>query len=158
MCYACAMAGRTLEHHAGRLLGDDALRRVERAVAEAEARTSAELKVVVVRHCWDQLDRKAAQLFHKHGLDRTQQRNAVMILVVTANHELLIHGDTAIHERVGEAFWREARDAMLEKFRDGQLAEGLIRGVALIGDALVQHFPRTGDDVNELPDEVVHDD
>lgn len=150
--------GHALEHRAGRFLSDDELFRVERVIADAESRTTAELKVIVTRHCWDRLDRKAAQLFVKHGLDRTRDRNAVLILIVTANRELIIHGDVAVHDRVGDAFWQQARNAMLDEFRRGRYAEGLIDGIALIGNALTHHFPQSADDVNELSNEVVRDD
>lgn len=132
--------------------------RVTDAIAAAERRTSAELKLIVVRHCWGDVRDKAARLFRKHGLDRTRERNAVLILLVTTNREFAVYGDKAIHARVGESFWVDVGDTMLEDFRAGRVADGLCAGVRLIGDRLAEHFPVRADDVNEIPDAVVHDD
>ncbi|MCC6680655.1 MAG: TPM domain-containing protein [Phycisphaeraceae bacterium] len=151
------MSGTALDHHGGRFLDDEQRHRVEQAVTAAEQRTSAELKVIVVRHCWDNLRRKARALFRKHGLDKTAERNAVMILVVTANRELLIYGDQGIHQHVGDEFWSAVCDDMIERFRQGKPAEALIEGIRQLGDALATHFPHQVDDVNELSNEVVAD-
>jgi uncharacterized membrane protein len=139
-------------------LTEEEARQVTEAVAEAERRTSAELKLVIARHCWASLEEKAAAIFRKQGLDRTAQRNGVLILLVTTNREFLIHGDQGIHEKVGQDFWEEVRDAMAERFRAGEIGDGLAEGIRRIGEALAGHFPWTEDDENELSDEVAYED
>jgi len=139
-------------------LDGDGTQRVEAAIARAEAATSAEIKLVVVRHCWDTLERKAARTFQKLGLHETADRNAVLILVVTTNREFLIRGDRGIHEKVGQGFWDSTRDAMLAHFRENDLAGGLCEGIRLIGDELAKHFPVREGDVNEVPNDVVRED
>jgi len=139
-------------------LSQQQMNRVAEAVAAAESSTSAEVKVVVLRHCWVDIREKAKRLFYKHQLHRTKDRNAVMILLVLANREFLVYGDQGIHQRVGEEFWGSVRDTMLETFRSGDLTEGLCKGIACVGEQLARHFPRGDDDVNEISDEVVHED
>jgi uncharacterized membrane protein len=139
-------------------LPNGATERIAQAVAAAEQQTSAEVKVIVLRHCWTDIRDKAKSLFYKHELHKTKDRNAVLILLVLTNREYLVYGDKGIHEKVGEVFWTEVVDAMREKFRDGNLAEGLCAGVARVGEQLATYFPRTSDDVNEISDEVVHED
>ncbi len=141
-----------------RRLPKEATDRIAEAVAAAERRTSAEVKVIVTRYCWSDIRRKAETLFHKHGLQRTKDRNAVMILMVLVNREFLVYGDKGIHEKVEEGFWLEVRDAMQERFRAGELVEGILAGVERVGEQLAAYFPRAEDDVNELSDEVVHED
>ena len=75
-----------------------------------------------------------------------------------ANREFLVYGDKGIHERVGEGFWLTVRDTMQEEFQAGRLLEGLCAGIDQIGVQLAEHFPPLADDINELPDEVVHED
>lgn len=128
------------------------------AVAEAERRTSAEIKVAIVRHCWDRIHIKAARIFRKLGLHKTAQRNCVLILLVTTNREFLIYGDQGIHERVGQGFWDDVRNAMENKFREDRFGEGLVEGIRRIGDKLAAHFPRGREDRNEISDEVAHED
>jgi uncharacterized membrane protein len=141
--------------HPGWRVSSEESRRIAAAVAETEKTTSAEIKVVVVRHCWHDLRRKALELFRKHGLDKTEQRNAVMILVVTANREFLIYGDRGIHERVRQAFWDDVRDRMSACFREGRYADGICEGVQLAGVKLTAFFPIRPDDKNEIANEVV---
>ena len=83
-------------------LPKEGIDRIVSAVAAAELRTSAEVKVVVARHCWTDLRDKAKSLFQQHELHKTADRNAVMVLLVLANREFLVYGDRGIHEKVGE--------------------------------------------------------
>jgi uncharacterized membrane protein len=140
------------------LLSDDDARRVRDAIADAESKTSAELKLIIARHCWGDIRDKAHTLFIKHGLDQTQQRNAVMILLVTTNREFLVYGDQGIHEKVGDAFWQATRDVMAHRFKAGAIGDGLVAGIEQIAARLGEHFPITTDDVNEISNEVAYDD
>ena len=47
---------------------------------------------------------------------------------------------------------------MQEKFQAGDLIAGVCTGVESVGEQLATYFPRADDDVNELSDEVVHED
>ena len=132
--------------------------RLEAAVAEVEQATSAELKVVIVRHCWDDIRRKAGRIFRKLGLDQTEQRNCALLMLVTTDREFLIYGDEGIHAHVGLDFWDDVRDAMASHFRMDEMGEGLCTGVRLIGGKLAAHFPWSPGDANELPDEVAYED
>jgi len=131
--------------------------RVAAAIDEVERRTSAELKVVVVRHCWTDINKKAAAIFRKLGLDRTEERSCVLVLLVTTNREFLIHGDEGIHAKVPEGFWDAVRDTMQGHFAGGRFAEGLCEGVRLIGERLTESSPRRADDVDEIPDGVAYE-
>ncbi len=130
---------------------------VSRAITEAESRTSAEFKLLIVRHCIDDLRRKAARLFRKHGLDKTAQRNAVMIMIVTTNRELLIYGDQGIHQHVQDDYWNSVRDQIIEGFKAGQHGHALQQAIIAIGNTLAEHFPIQPGDINEIPDEVAYD-
>lgn len=132
--------------------------KIASAVAEAERQTSGEIKVVVLNHCWIDIREKARKLFIKYELFKTEQRNAVMILLVLANHEFLVYGDKGIHEKVDDKFWLHVRDAMQARFREGKLAEGVCEGVKQVGEKLAVFFPRMADDQNELSNEVIHED
>jgi uncharacterized membrane protein len=127
------------------------------AVQQAEGRTSAEIKVVIVRHCWGDIRDKALATFRKLALDDTRDRNCVMIMLVLANREFLIYGDTGIHEKVGQDFWDEVRDEMAARFREGEFGEGLRSGVLRAGEKLAEHFPRREDDRDEISDEVAYE-
>ncbi|HET6429973.1 MAG TPA: TPM domain-containing protein [Phycisphaerae bacterium] len=125
------------------------------AVAEAERHTSAEIKVVILRHSWGDIRSKAARVFGKLHLERTAARNAVLILVATADREFIIYGDVGIHRKVGQEFWDNVRDVMARSFAEGEFGQGLCDAVRLAGGMLERHFPRGAGDVNEVPDAVV---
>ena len=128
--------------------------RLAEAVAQAERATSAEIKVAIVRHCWGDIRSKAVRTFGKLGMDRTEARNAVLILVVTAGREFMIYGDVGIHRKVAQEFWDNVRDVMARSFAEGEFGQGVCDAVRLAGGMLAQHFPRQAGDVNEVPDAV----
>ena len=140
-----------------RFLTADEKAAVAAAVAEAEGRTSAEIKVVTVRYCWNRIHAKAARIFRKLGLDRTAERNCVLILLVTTNREFLIYGDQGIHEKAGQDFWDDVRNVMQRKFRENQFGAGLAEGIRRIGEKLAAHFPHRADDRNEISDDVANE-
>lgn len=130
---------------------------VQRAIETAERNSSAEIKLILLRHCWGKLWDKAERLFKKNRLHETRQRNAVMILLVTSNREFLIYGDRGIHEIAGQGFWDEVRDRMLEAFRRDEMGQGLAMGIEAIGQKLAAHFPPVEEDENEIDDEVTYE-
>lgn len=129
--------------------------RVERAVCEEEKRTSAEIKVVVLGHCWIDIRDKALHVFKKYGLHKTKDRNCVMLLLVVANREFVVFGDQGIHKHVRQEGWNAVRDEMARHFSEDHFGSGLCAGIRLIGETLARHFPRQPDDRNELSNEVV---
>ena len=77
------------------------LHQINTKIAAAEQMTSAEIKLVIVKHCLTSIKRKAHKIFKKYNLDQTAQRNCVLILVVTTNRQLLIYGEVLDRRRAG---------------------------------------------------------
>ena len=132
--------------------------RIEQAIAEVELTTSAEVKVVVLRYCWDDIYVKAARIFSKFRLDKTELRNCVLVMLVVTNQEYLIYGDEGIHEKVGDGFWDDVRDEMLTHFVCDHFGDGLVHAVHRVGEKLADYFPYQTDDVDEIPNEVIFED
>jgi uncharacterized membrane protein len=129
---------------------------VNTAIKTAERRTSAEVKLVIARHCWSHLKDKASRIFKELGLSETRQHNCVLVLLITTNREFLIYGDQGIHEHVGQGFWDDVRNTMNEAFRQDKFGEGLSQGILLMGEKLAQHFPHDRDDIDEISNEIVY--
>jgi len=138
-----------------KFLSDDELYRVTTKIEAAESMTSAEIKLVIVKHCLTSIKRKALKIFKKYKLDKTGQRNCVLILVVTTNRQFLIYGDQGIHEKVGQGFWEEVEKSIALKFRENKMGDGLSAGIHLIGTKLAQYFPFQFDDIDEISNDVV---
>ena len=98
--------------HPAKFLSAEEAHQVKEAIGDAEKRTSAEIKLVVARHCWGDIYQKARHIFVKHELDKTERRNAVLILLIVTNREFLIYGDQGIHQKVGQTFWDDVRNVM----------------------------------------------
>ena len=130
---------------------------IGQAIEQAEKSTSAEIKLIVLRHCWLDIKRKAAELFRKHGLTKTQQRNAVLILLVTTNREFLIYGDEGIHQKVGQSFWDDVKDVMISHFQQDKFGTGLQVGIERIGEKLRSYFPCQAGDKNEISNEISYE-
>lgn len=129
--------------------------RIVNAVAEAERRTSGEIRIFVShRAVADPLAAAAAQ-FKLLGMDRTQNRNAVLIFVVPTQRQFAVVGDSAVHQKCGDDFWRQVSVVMSEFMKQGKFTEAIAEAVGTIGGLLAQHYPRHPDDQNELPDRIV---
>jgi uncharacterized membrane protein len=129
---------------------------VERAVADAESRTSGEIRVHVSRDLlpFQNPRRRAIRQFFRLGMDRTRDATGVLLFFVLEKRRFEIVADRGIHTRVAEGTWdrmaREIEKAIGEK----GLSPGICHGVRLVGDVLAQHAPRLADDRDELSNEV----
>ena len=92
-------------------------------------------------------------------MTKTAERNGVLLFVAPASQAFAVVGDRGIHERCGPDFWKDVAAAVEADFKAGRYSDGIVKGVARLGDALATHFPRqTGAaDANELPDQVTED-
>jgi uncharacterized membrane protein len=132
--------------------------RITAAIREAEARSRGEVRVHVTNQKVEDVEKAAARQFEQLRMTETALRNGVLVYVAPVAQRFAVIGDLGIHERCGPGFWGAVAEAMEEDFRAGRFTDGLVKGVARVGDALATHFPRTGPpDVNELSDEVTED-
>lgn len=127
---------------------------IEKAIQEAEHNTSGEIRVHIEKDCKiDVLDR-AAYIFDKLNMQKTELRNGVLFYLAIEDRKFAILGDAGINAKVPENFWDTIKEAMLEKFKNNEFANGLITGVTQAGEKLKEHFPYQSDDVNELSDDI----
>ncbi len=124
------------------------------AILNAELDTSGEIRVHIENTCTgDALDRALA-IFNKLEMDKTENRNGVLIYLAVKNRKFVIIGDKAIHEVVTENYWDSTKNMMLNHFRENQFTEGLVAAITETGKKLKKYFPYQTDDVNELSDEI----
>jgi uncharacterized membrane protein len=130
--------------------------RVIQAIREAEAKTSGEIRVFVQRGKLKSDPLVAAQTkFHRLGMHKTRERNAVLIFVAPRLHEFAVVGDSAIHEKCGDEFWQRVVERMRAHFQNEKFSDALIEAVNEIGNVLARHFPQALRDTNELPDNLI---
>jgi uncharacterized membrane protein len=99
---------------------------------------------------------RAKEIFFQLAMDKTNDRNAVLIYLAMKDRQLAIYGDEGIHQKVGQEFWLNEVKAILAAFNSSNYTEGLINIIHDIGEALLYHFPYDAQtDKNELPDEII---
>lgn len=129
-------------------------RQVEQAIREAERVTTGEIRVSVARFFWGDVGKVAARAFRELGMEKTAERNGILIFLVPSRRRFVVLGDSGIHAAVGQAFWDEVAACLSGHFRRGAFTEGLVAGIQLLGKRLAEHFPADAAERNELGDEV----
>jgi len=99
--------------------------------------------------------RRAVMLFKAAAERRTVGRTGVMIYLSMDEHRAEIIGDDAITAVTTPESWGDEMLALLTEVKAGRTADGIVAAVALIGVVLAEHFPKDGDDVNEIPDKLI---
>lgn len=130
--------------------------RIESAIADAESRTSGEIRVAFHAGEVDDATALAQSEFTRLGMSTTRERNAVLILVAPEARQFAIIGDEGVHAKCGDDFWREVAAVMETHFRAGRHTDAIVEAVARTGSVLAREFPHRPDDRNELPNTIVY--
>ncbi|MES2920774.1 MAG: TPM domain-containing protein [Verrucomicrobiota bacterium] len=125
------------------------------AIRAEELRTSAEIRVCVTYKLIWRHERYAWNVFDRAGMRDTRQRNGVLIVMMPTVKKVVIIGDTGINAVVPEDFWKETVAAIIRELHESNALDALREGLRRLGDTLSIHWPREGDDVNELSDEIL---
>ncbi|MCB0547930.1 MAG: TPM domain-containing protein [Phaeodactylibacter sp.] len=124
------------------------------AIQSAERNTSGEVRVHLEADCEGDIMEQTRKVFLRLGMQKTEARNGVLILLAPERREFAILGDEGINKVVPENFWQEERNLMQEYFRRGAFAEGVCKAIEQVGEKLKDYFPFQQDDTNELPDDI----
>ena len=116
------------------------------AIRQAEKDTSGEIRIHFENHCRKNVLDRAAQVFADLKMHKTALRNGVLIYVAL--------GDAGINAKVPDHFWDDIKNNMIEKFKSGQICEGVCEAVLTAGQQLKAFFSYQADDVNELSDDI----
>ncbi|HKK39154.1 MAG TPA: TPM domain-containing protein [Cryomorphaceae bacterium] len=124
------------------------------AITRAENKTSGEIRLHIEKKCPEDVLDRAAFLFEKLEMHKTELRNGVLFYVSFEDHKLAILGDGGINSVVPNNFWNEIKDHLLSEFKKGEYARGLADGIKMAGEQLKAHFPVASDDIDELSNEI----
>lgn len=133
---------------------DSDKKKITDAIAAAENKTSGEIRVHLEKKCSEDVLDRAAFLFEKLEMHKTELRNGVLFYVSYEDHKLAILGDAGINKVVPEHFWDDIKDHLIKSFKEGRYAEGLAEGIHMAGNQLKKHFPVADDDIDELSNEI----
>ena len=124
------------------------------AIGKAECNTSGEIRVNIDNRCRGNVLDRAAEVFGKLGMNKTEQRNGVLIYLAVKDKVFAIIGDEGINKVVEKTFWNDVKDLMSAQFAHGNFCQGLVDGIERCGEKLKIFFPIQPNDVNELSDEI----
>jgi uncharacterized membrane protein len=129
-------------------------KQVVEAIKIAEKETSGEIRVHLESKSRKELPVRVEEVFRQLKMHKTALRNGVLFYVATEEKTFAVFGDDGINKKVPEHFWDEAKDIMLNHFKNQDFGTGLSEAILLAGQQLKAHFPYQKDDVNELSDEI----
>lgn len=116
--------------------------RIRKAIDAAEKGTTGRIGVRIVPGTSVDALEEAKRHFMHANLHHHEHRNAVVFLVAPKARRFAVVGDKDLHEHVGDAFWRSLVDSMTPYFAKGDMTEGLVVGIARVGEQLRLHFAR----------------
>ena len=99
--------------------------------------------------------RRAIAIFKAAAERRTAGRTGILIYLSMAEHRAEIVADEAILKVTDEHAWGEAMAALVGEVRQGRPGDGIVAAIERVGTVLAEHFPRSADDVNEIPDKLI---
>lgn len=139
------------------IFAEQEIAKLKLAIAAAEKSTSGEIRVYIESRCrYVEATDRAAELFLELKMQETVARNGVLIYLATEDRQLAIWGDQGVHERLGNEYWQQRIEEMLNSIKQLDYLSGITYCIEQVGNALSTHFPyQRATDQNELSDEIL---
>lgn len=99
--------------------------------------------------------RRAVLIFKAAAERRTENRAGILIYLSMAERRAEIVADEAITKVTTPEAWGEAMATLLADVRDGRPGDGICAAIQQIGIVLSEHFPKTSENPNEIPDKLI---
>lgn len=131
--------------------------RIVAEIGKAERQTTGEIRVFISHQFHRDPVQAAQKQFRRLRMNRTRERNAVLIFVAPESRNFAVVGDEAIHKKCGAEFWTSVSQGIETAFHQGDFTGGLEEAVRRSGQLLAEHFPRRNPGPNQLPNTVAED-
>lgn len=128
------------------------------AIRDAEAHTSAEIRVFITRHGpgADEAIVLAARHFERLRMTRTPMRNGVLLFVAPASGQLAVAADEAVQFHLGPRF-KESIQRAAAPHLPQDVTRAVIGAIQAAAQPLSQRFPRATFDRDDFPNDVLRD-
>jgi uncharacterized membrane protein len=138
----------------------DALERIGKTIEEVESATNAEIRLSIrdVRDTDEaglSIKELAIKEFTQLGMHKTRSRTGVLLLIMFEERKFYIAGDEGIHRVADPGTWEDVAATIKEQFREGHFEEGVHQGLRKIREHVRVLIPKSGDDTDELSNEVI---
>ncbi len=124
------------------------------AIQTAEDHSTGEIRIHIDSNTEDDNAEVAFEVFKRLCMEKTAERNAVLFHVNFEQKYLTIIGDEGIHKKVHQYFWDHLHDEITSEFAKGNFFEPLQKAVLETGYELKKYFPISGQNPNELSNEI----
>ncbi|MDC1174264.1 TPM domain-containing protein [Bacteriovoracaceae bacterium] len=111
--------------------------------------TFGEMKEEVYQRC--------TQAFLENGLHTTKDNTGILIAISLLEHKVEIMADYGINQKVNKNTWKEICQGLTKKIKSGDINGGIVEAINECGKHLIEHFPKTEDNQNELSNQLVID-
>jgi uncharacterized membrane protein len=135
-------------------LTDPQMASLVEAIQTAEDHSTGEIRIHIDSNTEGNNAEIAFEVFKRLCKDQTVEKNAVLFHVNFEQQYLTIIGDEGIHAKVNQTFWDQMHDQITTQFSKGNFHDGLKNAVLETGLELKKYFPITGENPNELPNEI----
>jgi uncharacterized membrane protein len=120
--------------------------RVHRTIQSAEKGASGQIVVFISRRKVEDPLAAANHEFSKLRLDTATGINSLLIFLAPKSQKFAVVGGTALHAKVGHAWWNELVALLTRHFKEGRFTDGLVATIEQAGRALKTHFPASAPD------------
>lgn len=140
--------------HVEEFLTAEEEKKVIEAIQSFETETSGEIRVHIENHSDLPAFERAEEVFHILHMDETKEKNGVLFYVSVDDHEFAVIGDEGIDKVVPDDFWESVKNTVLNEFKKGNFADGLVLGIIEAGMKLKEYFPYNENYGNQLSNEI----
>lgn len=103
----------------------------------------------------DAVQGRSLAAFTAHGLHHTRAQTGILILASLLEHRVVVLADRGINEKVTGGTWDEIVAMITAGLKTGNGCDAFCKAIGRCGEILAQHFPRSVDDRDELPNKLV---
>ncbi len=141
-------------------LSDSDLTEIQEHIAETEKSTSGEIRICFrMKRGWAEKKKTTRELaikeFHKLGMHGTKDKTGVLVYILFGERTFEVVADAGINSKIGEDKWEVIKNHLSTEFGRGKYKEGLIKALDEIKGVLIEHFPVSEKDTNELSNDIV---
>jgi uncharacterized membrane protein len=115
--------------------------RVHAAIKAAEAGTSGDIVVYITHKNVEDPLAAANHQFRKLRLETATNNDSFLVFLAPKSQKFAVVGGTALHEKVGQAWWDHLSALLTRHFRAGHYTDGLVAAIDEAGHKLKAHFP-----------------
>jgi len=115
--------------------------RIHQAIRSAEEGTSGKITVYISHRKVEDPLAAANHEFRKLRLETATDKNGLLIFLAPKSQKFAVVGGTALHAKVGQAWWDELIALLTRHFKEGRYTDGLAATIEQAGRALRTHFP-----------------